>query len=510
MMEISLKCFQSFIFGLEQVPPDTPRRWELIAELVSKLSSSVVEDTDHEAEPQDLTIQIGVGIPHHGFVSSAKCCKNLFSLLSTGGGGWSRSDILRHAGMIYSKDGFSSLKPLILMPLVMECCSTRTRVDPRPSFPLVYTLDGTLVAAMFHGQCKRCDNRYYYSYMETKSKDGSILRYYNDPKNDQEYFQYSSSTVLQKKLLLDITHNVVFSAATFESRAQVYFANNQQTDRTRLQYLEKFKASKIREWSPSAKRLEDCWFTWCIILTYAELGKLQTVNLFVEYTPSGKRKNLESVCEELWEVITTQRNKWVMHKCGTKGCAEGYVTVDGNEKLRRPICAVPHSKSQIRKDLPKIVQCCTNFPILGGKNQAPNKYCEVHAQDYDGESLAPIELRDVNIAYTGVLPDNDDDSILTGCKHPENRVKFHTTTAGMLALIRPCGIVVAMTEMYTCESATQVFLFLLRTFVHDVSTVMRLRYLGYDRACDLKPFLINQSKRGSAGAQLLLERVGES
>ena len=78
----------------------------------------------------------------------------------------------------------------------------------------------------------------------------------------------------------------------------------------------------------------------------------------------------------------------------------------------------------------------------------------------------------MNIAYTGVLPDNDDDSILTGCKHPKNRVKFHTTTAGMLALIRPCGIVVAMTEMYTCESATQVFLFLLRTFVHDVSTAM--------------------------------------
>lgn len=77
----------------------------------------------------------------------------------------------------------------------------------------------------------------------------------------------------------------------------------------------------------------------------------------------------------------------------------------------------------------------------------------------------------------------------------------------MLALIRPCGIVVAMTEMYTCESATQVFLFLLRTFVHDVNTVMRLKYLGYDRACDLKPFLVNQSKHGSAGAKLLLDNV---
>ena len=109
------------------------------------------------------------------------------------------------------------------------------------------------------------------------------------------------------------------------------------------------------------------------------MGKLHTVNLFVEYTSSGKRKNLENLCEGLWEVITTQRNKWVMHKCSTKGCTEGYVTVNGNEKLCRPICAAPHSKSEIRRDLPKVEQCCTKFPILGGNNQAPNKYCEIHA-----------------------------------------------------------------------------------------------------------------------------------
>ena len=31
--------------------------------------------------------------------------------------------------------------------------------------------------------------------------------------------------------------------------------------------------------------------------------------------------------------------------------------------------------------------------------------------------------------------------------------------------------------------------------------------MGYDRACDLKPFLKNQAKNGSAGAKLLLQRV---
>ena len=60
-----------------------------------------------------------------------------------------------------------------------------------------------------------------------------------------------------------------------------------------------------------------------------------------------------------------------MHKCKVKGCAEGYVTVDGNEKLRRPMCAAPRSRIQIRRDLPTIVQCCTNYPVLGENRSSP-------------------------------------------------------------------------------------------------------------------------------------------
>ena len=35
----------------------------------------------------------------------------------------------------------------------------------------------------------------------------------------------------------------------------------------------------------------------------------------------------------------------------------------------------------------------------------------------------------------------------------------------------------------------------------------RLRYLGYDRACGLMPFLKNQAQNGSAGAKLLIDNV---
>ena len=73
---------------------------------------------------------------------------------------------------------------------------------------------------------------------------------------------------------------------------------------------------------------------------------------------------------------------------------------------------------------------------------------------------------------------------------------FFQTTAGILALIRPCGIVVSMTEMFTSESYTQVFLFILGTFCGNLEHFNRLRYLGYDRACGLVPFLKNQAQNG--------------
>jgi hypothetical protein len=85
--------------------------------------------------------------------------------------------------------------------------------------------------------------------------------------------------------------------------------------------------------------------------------------------------------------------------------------------------------------------------------------------------------------------------------------KKQVRRVGILALIRPCGIVVNMTEMFTCESLTQVFLFILRTFSGSTDDFQRLKYLGYDRACGLVPFLKNQAKSGSAGANLLLEHV---
>ena len=84
------------------------------------------------------------------------------------------------------------------------------------------------------------------------------------------------------------------------------------------------------------------------------------------------------MCEKMWVDICLSKNKWISHKCKRPGCAEGYVTVDGNEFLKRSKCAAPIEKIKARKDLPNVILCCTNSPLPGGKHQIASKMCAVH------------------------------------------------------------------------------------------------------------------------------------
>ena len=79
-------------------------------------------------------------------------------------------------------------------------------------------------------------------------------------------------------------------------------------------------------------------------------------------------------------------------------------------------------------------------------------------------------------------------------------------TAGIAAIVRPCGIIVNVTEMYTCESMTQMYLFILGTFGHG-KDIQHLKYLGYDRACGLEPFLQNLAKKGISLSKYLLKNT---
>lgn len=177
--------------------------------------------------------------------------------------------------------------------------------------------------------------------------------------------------------------------------------------------------------------------------------------------------------------------------------------------------------------MPNVVQCCPNSPITGGKNKAPSKYCINHADlersrkrthdsqqldtatssTADNEAITLLEYETFNTdfrQYTQDLPTNEDQTVHVGCKKAKDVIRVYNRTAGILAIVKPCGIIVDHCEMYTCESPSQVFTFMLRVFDNNWD---HINYVGYDRACEFHPFLNNLAKKGNVAADLLLKEV---
>ena len=80
-------------------------------------------------------------------------------------------------------------------------------------------------------------------------------------------------------------------------------------------------------------------------------------------------------------VISTKPNEWVKHVCNVPGCKEGYISVDGNEKLKRPMCAAPQSKQHLTgnsKSMPQMLTCYENTPLYGNSSLKPSKYWVDH------------------------------------------------------------------------------------------------------------------------------------
>ena len=164
------------------------------------------------------------------------------------------------------------------------------------------------------------------------------------------------------------------------------------------------------------------------------------------------------------------------------------------------------------------MQCCPQSPMTGGKHYTGSKYCPNHqylesgdengvavevSKDPENSSVERIVKEGKDVGQS--LPSNDS-SASEYCKKERNVNRYYNRTAGIAAIVRPCGIVVNFCEMYTFESMTQMYLFVALTFGHGVH-IKRLKYLGYDRSCALEPFLQNRLKEGAYFAKFLLKNV---
>ena len=95
-------------------------------------------------------------------------------------------------------------------------------------------------------------------------------------------------------------------------------------------------------------------------------------------------------------------------------------------------------------------------------------------------------------------------SVHVGCKDAKKVDRFKKRSAGVCAVVRPCGIIVNTRELLSCESPSQMFAQLLTL---RCDRQVELQFVGYDRACELKPFLQNLAQKGKIGRASCRERV---
>ena len=105
----------------------------------------------------------------------------------------------------------------------------------------------------------------------------------------------------------------------------MYNENFRGTDFNRLKDCTVFGRSisdTEHPWKLTEKRVEDAWFTYALICYYSDINKLNETNFYTPTSPA-QRSNIDFLCGNAWECITQSTNKWIHHKCTTKGCIEG-------------------------------------------------------------------------------------------------------------------------------------------------------------------------------------------
>ena len=503
----------ALLFAVEHFPENTPKRWEAIAlylEYHHEQNSDQIFDTFTISHSEACNTGSKRKCSKEIFNGTALQCKELAHILQ-----FYPTLYLslkeQYMPLLSTPDRKSPLKPLILTPPITTCCDSNILIRNRPSFPIVYTRNGTFVAASYHGHCQKCKRLFYPSHYEDPDSNTYVLYDLSSIK----HLQISSQTAFEIEYLDNVSNQLSVCANTFEAIAELYTVNFISTDQERLSHLQQYSKCKSNDtpWRMNAQRLEEGWLLLRLGIFYQSRG-MYAKNLITEHI--NGRKNFEECCKEAYILISSETPVWIYHTCTVPGCTERYCTIDGNEKLTRTMCAAPKSKVKIPSCGISVMSICPNSPALGGYHVHGSKFCKDHlylendpdidiqldlTSDPDNQKLSHLTPEEVhNDSDLGALDDG------TGCRKQCNVTKYYDRTAGIVAIVRPCGVVINIAEMYTNESMTQIYLFLLNTFARG-KDINNLRYLGYDRACGLYPFLVNLSKKNIYLAKYLLKHV---
>ena len=118
----------------------------------------------------------------------------------------------------------------------------------------------------------------------------------------------------------------------------MYNCLSKDIDMEKLRVLKDFARTKSNNgnvgnaWKLNADRVEECYFLWKTVELFKTKGFLYLLDM-KQRDIAGKRRCLEEICMDAWELIKQLDNEWTHDTCQPKGCSEGYRSVDGFEKF---------------------------------------------------------------------------------------------------------------------------------------------------------------------------------
>ena len=137
--------FNSYLFGVGHFPEGTPNRFELVVEFVRSQHRDL-----NTATPSVCLGGSDRKDGKHLHLTDKTNCRRVFKVLKEKYPSLLQRDL---NSRLFKQSGRTAFKPFILLPAKTQCCGKNIKMDNRPSFPLVYTMRGTYVGALFHGQC---------------------------------------------------------------------------------------------------------------------------------------------------------------------------------------------------------------------------------------------------------------------------------------------------------------------------------------------------------------------
>ena len=183
-------------------------------------------------------------------------------------------------------------------------------------------------------------------------------------------------------------------------------------------------------------------------------------------------------------------------------CSERFVVIDGNEKLYRFVCAIEKTKVAGNPGEVNYYDLCIRNPVRGNQHSSCEKFCSYHLNGEAASTIEQLDMRPITRSMAKSMP-----HVICsgeGCKSNDKIDKFFSRTAGTFYVFRSCGIRLGNFEMYTAESLSSVFTYLLDLFGESPNPA-HLKGIVYDRACDLYPFIKRLSCEGNNASKNYLQ-----